>query len=104
MPFFRKREHNLRQKHDFFNMNGQLTRFCAKEITFHTNQIPDIEQLVKFVGLLIDGVFSDIDLKLLTTLTKMKEACFAHAANGQNTSSDANRNPGGEIIACLLAI
>ena len=70
-------------------MNAQFARFCPKQITGNSDDIPDIEDFVKLIGAYPDGILFYIDLKLFAILLQMQKASLPHAPYSENAARNA---------------
>ena len=77
-------------------MNGSFSRFCGKYISFHTNDVANVEQF--FPNLVIQRlVFSRanlisfyINLNFSCTILYHRKRSFTHIADTHNTSGKAD--------------
>ena len=90
VPFFRHREQRLGEEIQVFDMNAQFIGPGAEQVAFDADEVAQVEELIERIFLFADGVLAHVDLESLAILHQMREASFAHAANGHNAPGDAD--------------
>ncbi len=74
MPFFRKPQHDLRKKEQLLGMHRKLAGLGTKQVPCDSDDVANIQQIVKFEAVFGDRVFSDVDLQLFAALQQMQES------------------------------
>ncbi len=90
VKLFRHREKILGKEGEVLDVDAEFAGAGAEEISFNANVVADVEELVEFPELIADGILLDVDLKFLAGLLKMREAGFAHQADGDEASSNGD--------------
>src|SRR5262249_40241597 len=91
MPLFRKRQKTFHEKRKLFRQNRQFAGARAKHLTFGTNEVANIEQLVELKVALGKLVLLRIDLNLLTAVGQRYKCGFAERSVRSHTAGDSNR-------------
>src|SRR5665213_1708388 len=98
MPLLGHRKESLRKKFERLDMQAQLTRASAENISFRADNIPDIEKIEQLIIALAHSVFTHIDLQLCAILLQMHEARLTHAPYGLNSARNAHANFGNQLF------
>src|SRR5262249_50376889 len=77
MPLLWQPQKIFGQEGKLFDMNGQLTRTRAEEISANANVVSQIEQLIESKSFFADEIELHVDLQPLTALLQMREAGLA---------------------------
>src|SRR5207244_13248181 len=100
MPLLCQMKQNYGEKRDIFHVYRQLAVARAEQISGNANVIAEVEQLVKLESFFANCVFLHVNLEPLSLLLQMREAGFAHQANGHNPASDAHIYTGISQLLC----
>jgi hypothetical protein len=88
VKLLRHREKVLGEEGEVLDVDTEFAGAGAEEISFDADVVADVEELVEFPELIADGILLDVDLKFLAALLKMREAGFAHQADGDEASGN----------------
>ena len=93
VPLLGQRQQALRQELQRRDMDAELVRFRAKEVSLDADPIADVQQLEDAEVGLRHGVLPDVDLNPRSPIGQLKKAGFPERANGEDAAGDSRRDP-----------
>jgi hypothetical protein len=88
MKLLRHREKILGEEGEVLDVDAEFAGAGAEEISFDSDVVADVEEFVELPEFVPDGILFDVDLEFLASLLKMREARFAHQADGDEASGN----------------
>jgi len=91
VPLLRQGPHGLGKDGQLVDGDGQLAGLCDEKFPFHAQKIPDADELLEgLVVLLADGVLLDVDLYLAAAVLDMGEGGLSHEAQQHHAAGAAH--------------
>src|SRR5215813_193382 len=90
MPFLGQRQKAFRQESQFVSEHREFACTRAKQRTFDTDDVADIEKLVQLEVAIRKLVFLRVDLELALAVRQRNKSCFSERPVRQDPSRNAH--------------